>query len=170
MKGKSGRLPVRDESDYEWYFRAFFTEVARTVFLIIHDRSRAEDLAQEAFVQMLRHWRTVATYERPEAWVRRVAIRLAIHELNREGKRKGKEILAQDKRYDQLPDPYVARAVSELAPMQRAAVVLHYWEDQPVREIARVLRVSESTIKQHLHRARIHLAKRLAEEVSSDVD
>jgi RNA polymerase sigma-70 factor (ECF subfamily) len=163
MKGKSGRLPVRDESDYEWYFRAFFTEVARTVFLIIHDRSRAEDLA-------LRHWRTVATYERPEAWVRRVAIRLAIHELNREGKRKGKEILAQDRRYDQLPDPYVARAVSELAPMQRAAVVLHYWEDQPVREIARVLRVSESTIKQHLHRARIHLAKRLAEEVSSDVD
>jgi RNA polymerase sigma-70 factor (ECF subfamily) len=48
--------------------------------------------------------------------------------------------------------------------MQRAAVVLYYWEDRPVAEIARVLEVSESTVKQHLHRARHRLAELLEEE------
>ena len=51
-----------------------------------------------------------------------------------------------------------------LAPRQRAAVVLHYYDDLPVLEVARVLNVSESTIKQHLHRARARLAELLGEE------
>ena len=67
------------------------------------------------------------------------------------------------------PDPDVARAVAALAPMQRAAVVLYYWEDRPVAEIARVLGVSVSTVKQHLYRARHRLAEVLREEVVEDV-
>jgi RNA polymerase sigma-70 factor (ECF subfamily) len=53
--------------------------------------------------------------------------------------------------------------------MQRAAVVLYYWADEPVFDIARALGVSESTIKQHLHRARQRLAAALGEEVSGGV-
>ena len=77
----------------------------------------------------------------------------------------GQPVLADD----DLPDPDLASAVAALAPMQRAAVVLYYWEDRPVAEIARVLEVSESTVKQHLHRARHRLAGLLGEEVSGDV-
>ena len=53
--------------------------------------------------------------------------------------------------------------------MQRAAVVLFYWEDRPVSEIAQTLEVSDSTVKQHLYRARHRLAELLGEEVSDDV-
>jgi RNA polymerase sigma-70 factor (ECF subfamily) len=53
--------------------------------------------------------------------------------------------------------------------MRRAAVVLYYWDDRPVAEIARMLQVSESTIKQHLHRARKRLADLLSEEVTEVV-
>jgi RNA polymerase sigma-70 factor (ECF subfamily) len=53
--------------------------------------------------------------------------------------------------------------------MQRAAVVLYYWEDRPIAEIAHALGVSESTVKQHLHRARRRLAQILGEEVAGDV-
>lgn len=158
--------------DYDWYFRACFTPVTRTVFLIVHDRVLAEDVAQEAFYRMLRHWGTVSTYERPESWVRRVAIRIAVRELQRSSTRRERERLAgagvPDDHVD-LPDPDVARAVAELAPMQRAAVVLFYWEDRPVAEIAEVLEVSESTVKQHLFRARHRLAELLGEEVTDDV-
>ena len=59
--------------------------------------------------------------------------------------------------------------MAALAPMQRAAVALYYWEDRPVLEIARLLQVSESTVKQHLYRAREHLAVALREEVTGDV-
>jgi RNA polymerase sigma-70 factor (ECF subfamily) len=160
---------MRDDGEYEWQFRATFAPVARTVFLIVHDRARAEDIAQEAFLRMLKHWRTVSTYERPDAWVRRVAIRIAVQELQREGRRGGKERLAFVERSDALPDPDVARAVAQLAPMQRAAVVLFYWEDRPVHEIAHLLQVSDSTVKQHLHRARHRLGELLGEEVDTDV-
>jgi RNA polymerase sigma-70 factor (ECF subfamily) len=160
---------MQHEVEYEWYFRASFAPVARTVFLIIHDRGRAEDITQEAFLRMLRHWRTVSRYERPDAWVRRVAIRIAVQELQRESRRGSKERQAYVETVDSLPDPDVARAVATLAPMQRAAVVLFYWEDRPVHEIAHVLQVSDSTVKQHLYRARARLAELLGEEVDSDV-
>jgi RNA polymerase sigma-70 factor (ECF subfamily) len=51
--------------------------------LILHDRQRAEDITQDAFIQLYSHWR-VSRYERPGAWVRRVAIRLAVRHQNRE--------------------------------------------------------------------------------------
>jgi RNA polymerase sigma-70 factor (ECF subfamily) len=154
-----------EQREYDWYFRACFPPVSRTVFLMVHDRELAEDITQEALYRMLRHWRTVSEYERPEAWVRRVAIRIAVRELQRRAARVSKERLAQPMVYDQLPDPDVARAVAELAPMQRAVVVLFYWEDRPVHDIAEALAVSESTVKQHLFRARQRLAQLLGEGV-----
>jgi RNA polymerase sigma-70 factor (ECF subfamily) len=48
--------------------------------------------------------------------------------------------------------------------------VLFYFDDQPVKQIARALVVSESTVKQHLHRARLRIADLLREEVHEDVD
>ena len=162
-------MRAADQQEYDWYFRACFAPVSRTVFLIVRDRDRAEDITQEALYRLLRHWRTVSTYERPEAWVRRVAIRIAVREVQRAAARPEKERLAQQVSYDELPDPDVARAVAELAPMQRAAVVLYYWEDRPVHEIAELLCVSDSTVKQHLYRARHRLAAVLGEEEVGDV-
>jgi RNA polymerase sigma factor (sigma-70 family) len=166
-------VPQGDRREYDWHYRACFAPVARTVFLIVHDRTLAEDITQEALYRMLRHWRTVSTYERPDAWVRGVAIRIAVREVQRASARRTKERLAQPASattpYDSMPDPDVARAVATLAPMQRAAVVLFYWEDRPVSEIARTLEVSESTVKQHLFRARHRLAEVLGEEVTDDV-
>jgi len=159
-----------EQREYDWYYRACFAPVARTVFLIVHDRAHAEDIAQEALYRMLKHWRTVSTYERPEAWVRRVAIRIAVREVQRGAARPAKERLARPPaEYDAVPDPDIADAVAALAPMQRAAVVLFYWEERPVSEIAETLEVSESTVKQHLFRARHRLAELLGEEVSDDV-
>ena len=156
--------------EYDWYFRACFGPVSRTVYLIVRDRALAEDITQEALYRMLRHWGTVSRYEAPEAWVRRVAIRIAMREAQRAATRRVKEQLGQPTRPEpEQPDPDVARAVAALAPMQRAAVVLYYWEDRPVAEIARVLGVSVSTVKQHLYRARHRLAEVLREEVVEDV-
>jgi len=49
-------------------------------------------------------------------------------------------------------------AVAKLSPQQRAAIALHYLEDQPVNKIAEILGCSEATAKVHLHRGRNALA------------
>ena len=159
------------EVEFDWRYRSTYARVARVVYLIIQDRGRAEEIAQDAFLQMLRRWDTVSGYEQPDAWVRRVAIRIAVRQAKRESRRSALERLATAT----VPDPgFINRldlmaAIATLSPMQRAAVVLHYWGDQPVHDIARTLAVSESTVKQHLFRARGRLAEMLGEEVGEDV-
>jgi RNA polymerase sigma factor (sigma-70 family) len=155
-----------ERADYEWLFRAAFPRIHRTVYLVLRDYGRAEEVTQDAFLKLLENWRKVSSYEQPEAWVRRVAIRLAVRQADREGGRRAREEAAdrQPAQVPPEPDPAVAAAISSLAPRQRAAVVLHYYEDLSVLDVARVLSVSESTVKQHLHRARVRLAELLGEE------
>ena len=57
------------------------------------------------------------------------------------------------------------RALRALSPAQRTAVVLFYYEDQPVGEVASLMECSDGAVKTHLHRARKHLAEVLGEEL-----
>jgi RNA polymerase sigma-70 factor (ECF subfamily) len=138
-------------------FRREYRHVARTVFLILHDQGAAEEITQDAFAKLLQRWERVSAYERPDAWVRQVAIRMALRRARREVRRpriEGVQLVAMPR---ELPDIDVARAIAALSAHQRATVVLFYWDDRPVSEIAMILGSSESTVKQHLHRARHHL-------------
>lgn len=157
-------------AEFDWWFRASYSSIARTVFLVTGDRGHAEEITQDAFAKLLQHWSSVRSYERPDAWVRRVAIRMAVKQTKRERMGRERERLAEPRdRPVSLPDPDVARSVGKLSPMQRAVVVLFYWQDLSVFDIAHALGVSESTVKQHLFRARAKLADLLGEEVTSDV-
>ena len=158
------------EDDYAWFFRAEFPVVVRTVHLIVRDRGRAEEIAQDAFMRLHVHWRKVSAYERPDAWVRRVAIRLATRAARRERMRPSLErVAAPPAAEGPAVDLDLLEAVADLPMRQRVAVVLFYLEDRPLPEIAHVLDCSDGAAKILLHRARLALAARLGEE-ASDVD
>ena len=53
------------EPDVRELFVAEYPALVRTLALIVRDRTAAEDLAQDTFVQLLRHWPRVATYDAP---------------------------------------------------------------------------------------------------------
>ena len=56
-----------------------------------------------------------------------------------------------------LPDVDVLRAMSRLSIRQRAVVVLTYWEDLTVGQVAGTLEISEGSVRRHLARARARL-------------
>jgi RNA polymerase sigma-70 factor (sigma-E family) len=154
-----------DEEEFAWFFRAEYPEVVRTAYLLTQDRGTAEDIAQDAFAQLYAHWKKVSNYDRPDAWVRRVAIRLCGKHM-RKRKRALEGLERREEAEEQhLSDLDLARAVRSLPGSQRAAVVLFYFEDRPITEVAEMLGCSTSTAKVHLHRARRKLAKRLGEVV-----
>jgi RNA polymerase sigma factor (sigma-70 family) len=163
---RQGRAQAVDEADvgYTEFFRAEFGQVLRTVELILPAGGRAEDVTQEAFLKILLHWDRVSRYERPDAWVRRVAVRLAFRWLRRDrlwalvGRGLVQTEPAPASRFD------VAGAVRRLPGSQRAAIVLHYYEDRPVAEIASILGCSAATAKVHLFRGRRRLAQLLGED------
>lgn len=159
--------------DYEARFTTFFIDeyarVVRTVYLIVGDWRLAEDLAQEAFVRSFVNKRKLFEYDRPGAWVRRVAIRLSLRSIRRSklAQRHGDLFQASGRADDDIMSSVqrldIARAIRKLSPMQRAVVGLFYLGDLSVGEVADILGCSEGTVKSHLHRARGRLAKDLAE-------
>ena len=158
------------DDGYAWFFRTEFPSVVRTATMILRDRGRAEEIAQDAFMQLHVHWRRVSAYERPDAWVRRVAIRLAARTAKRERVRPSLEAAAAGPLSAVSGrDLDLLRAVGELPFRQRVAVVLFYLEDRPLPEVSHVLACSDGAAKILLHRARVTLAMRLGEEVD-DVD
>lgn len=152
--------------DFSSFFEIHYTRVARTVFLLVHDREVAEDIAQEAFMKLLANWARVSRYELPEGWVRRIAIRLGMKHLRRQRLHlRTLERLEPPSGTPEPPDPDLMRAVRALPPAQRSAVVLFYFVDLPVREIAEIIDCSEATAKVHLHKARRRLGTLLEEAV-----
>ena len=156
-------MPFEDE--YAAFYRAEFPHVVRTSYLIVHDRHRAEEVAQEAFIQLLTHWSKVSRYEQPGAWVRRVAIRIASRSARREQRRPELE-RGTDATQDMVPlDVDLLNAIKQLPTRQRAAVALFYFEDRPLTEVAYILGCSHAAAKVHVFNARHRLAELLGEEV-----
>ena len=77
--------------EFRGVFVAVYPRVVRTVYFIVHDESVAEEIAQDAFVELYRGWSKIRNYERPDLWVRRVAIRKAQREVGRSVRRIGLE-------------------------------------------------------------------------------
>ena len=157
--------------EFAAFFRAEFAAVTRTAYLILHDRDAAEDVAQDAFTQLHLHWNKVSAYERPGAWVRRVAIRLAVRSVRRHRILDG--LLGRLERPQLEPspaDPDLAAALTRLPPQQRAAIALYYYEDRPVAEVASILKCSPNTAKVHLFKARKRLGTLLGADPGEVAD
>ena len=158
----------RSEEGFAGFFRTEYQSVARTVELILRDRGRAEEVTQDAFIQLFTRWRRISKYERPGAWVRRVAIRMAVRAARREKVRALVERNEPSQVEDAFPDVDLVAAIHTLPETQRAVIVLFYFEDLPVAEIAHILERREATIRSDLHRARNHLADLLNEPLGGD--
>jgi RNA polymerase sigma-70 factor (ECF subfamily) len=137
------------------------------IHALLGDRGRAEDVAQEALAAAQQAWPTVSRYDRPGAWVRRVALNRASNVR----RRRGREVVAL-RRANVAPgtvdvpaagDERLWRLVRELPEQQRFAVVLYYVEDRSVAEVADILQCSEDSVKTHLSRARAALARALGD-------
>ena len=156
------------DEEFRDLFAALYPALVRTVWFVVHDHQLAQDIAQEAFIELHRQWAKVRSYERPDLWVRLIALRRAQREAAREFRRRRlEEASAPTKTHDglELPDPALAAAIRSLPPQQRAVVALFYLEDRPMEEVAHLIGCSTATAYVHLHRARKRLAMLLGEEV-----
>jgi RNA polymerase sigma-70 factor, ECF subfamily len=146
-------------------YAAHYADLTVQLYAYFGDRQEAQDVVQEAFCRALARWRTVATYDDPVAWVRRVAWNLAVSRWRRA--RTALNFVHRQRRVEpQLEGPSAERvalvaALATLPAAQRRAVVLHYLADLPVAEIAHREGVAEGTVKSWLHRARSALAAQL---------
>ena len=137
--------PDRRSSAFDQVYRREYGSIALVAGATAGSWSKGEDIAQEAFVRAHEKWDEVASFDRPGAWVRRVAINLALNS-RRDGERAARAIkriastpeLANESA-EKEPDGDLWQAVSRLPAKQRAAVIMHYHDGYSSKEIAEVL-------------------------------
>jgi RNA polymerase sigma factor (sigma-70 family) len=129
-----------------------------TLWLYCGDRDLAEDLAQEALVRVC-DGEQVSRMAAPGAWAHRVAINLANSYFRRRGAARRARVKVAADALGLHTDPdgahnvAVRRAVAQLNPRQRSVVVLRYYADLSLQEIADALGLSLSAVKSLHHRA-----------------
>jgi RNA polymerase sigma-70 factor (ECF subfamily) len=156
-----------DEGVSELY-AASYSRLVRTMTLVAGDQREAEDVVQEAFSRLIPVWTKVRQYDDPEAWVRRVALRLLStrHRKMRNG-------LVARRRLGPPPDcdgpsvdgVAVRRALAELTLGQRQVVVLHYLVGLELSAVAAELSIPVGTCKSRLSSARTTLQPFLSEDL-----
>jgi RNA polymerase sigma-70 factor (ECF subfamily) len=173
------RVRDGDAASFETLLCRYRLPLVGYFWRMVHDQGLAEDLAQEVFLRVYRSRERYQPEARFTTWLYRIATNLALNAI-RDRKDEVSESVQND--VDDGPvvewfvDPQptveqrliqgdrerlIREAVETLPENQRAAVILHKYQEVDCRQIAGILRVSESAVKSLLFRAYESLRVRL---------
>ena len=134
----------------------------------LRDRSAAEELAQEVFLELHRHWTEIRSVDHRLYWLRKVAIRRCIDQARRRKVRNQVSLEDAPEPFTWMPatDPllkrYIEQLLAKLAETPRMIVILRYQEGLDPSEIAELLEMPLATVKSHLQRSLALLRRRLS--------
>jgi RNA polymerase sigma-70 factor, ECF subfamily len=160
-------------ADFGEFYQGCYSRVVTLVAVLLGDQHEAEDIAQEAFARALGRWPRLQTFDVPEAWVRKVAFRLAIDASRRIRRQRllsrriagagGGDGPVAAAPGEQLQYSEVAAALARLPIALREVIVLHYLADLSVGQIASECGMSSGTVKSRLVAGRRRLEAVLKE-------
>lgn len=159
------QLKEGDKTSFDLLYEKYKNMALHTAYLITGNRSDSEDVVQDTFVKVWLHCRELKNDSGFKAWMMQILVRTAY----KSGKKKSREL--PDEEIMQKADrgqgfssmeqviareeaETIAGAVRALPIKQRTVVVLYYYQEYQVREIAAMLGVLEGTVKSRLHTAR----------------
>lgn len=172
------RLQAGDAAAFETLYERYQNLIVRTAALITGSRQEGEDLAQECFIRCWQQIKTLRDPARLKSWMLTILTRDAW----RAGKRRQRETPVEefwegepgpsslDAVLRQESDRRLYQAIRALPDKQRAIVILYYFDDLPVREIARVTGSLEGTVKSRLFNARRALRAALGEDFMTEME
>ncbi|WUH99999.1 SigE family RNA polymerase sigma factor [Spirillospora sp. NBC_00431] len=150
-------------------YRGHALGLTRLALMMVGDRGTAEDVVQDAFTGLYKRWSRLRDRDKALTYVRSAVLNRSRTVLRRRGRpfravhqppvwsAEAEAMVAEDRRE-------VMRALHRLPVRQREALVLRYYCDLSVEEIADAMRVSRGTVKSTTSRAIAALARILEEE------
>lgn len=159
------RLHGKKPESFEDFYQREFRPLVGLAYVLTGSHTVAEDLAHDALAEAHKRWDTVAFFDSPGPWVRRVMINKSTTRFRRL-RSETKALTRINARPEVRIEPEersmeVWEAVRALPNRQAQTVALFYWEDRSLPEIAEILELSVETAKTHLKRARAKLATQL---------
>jgi len=174
------QLKRGDEAALAWLMERYGNDVVRTASLLLKDRHLAEDVSQETFLTAFRKADQYRGDGSLKGWLLRIAINLCRSRMRRASWQRlflrERMDLVQDA--DDWPESSgseepgsanwlnkmtLREEIVRLPMLYREVIVLYYFHEMQIAEIADVLQESEGTVKSKLHRARKKLKQQLEE-------
>ena len=151
--------PRDDDAFVVAMFEEHGRSLVRLVRLFVDDRNAAEDVVQEAFIRLARSADRIRDPARAGAYLRSIALNLA-RDHNRRGLVSLRHRLPFDHEVASVEDEVVigeehrrvVEALRELPHRQRDCLILRYYDELGIDEIADLLGISRNSVKTHLTR------------------
>ena len=157
-------------------FRQEASSLVRLARLFVDDRNAAEDLVQEAFIRLARSAHRLRDLDKAPAYLRSIVLNLA-RDSNRRGLVSLRHHLPSDEQAsvdDQITlredQQRVIDSLRELPHRQRECIVLRYYDELGIDDIATTLGISRNSVKTHLSRGLDGLEQKLAAPLDLDPD
>jgi len=172
-----------DDASFDFLLVKYRSPLVNFLYRMVRDTATAEDLAQEVFLRVYRARKQYTPSAKFTTWLFRIATNVALNSVrdNRyqkmevsldapvstEEESAPRELPAREMRIDehlleQDRVAFIQQAIAALPEKQRAAVLLHKYEEMDYAEIAKILDCTESALKSLLFRAYESLRVQLA--------
>ncbi len=149
--------------EIETLYRRRYLSFRNVVATITGDRETARDVVQEAFTTALKHQADFRAAGSLDAWVWRIAVRIASNASKHTTRDLALEDLPAADFVDASIDPELSAAVRALPTRRRLVVFLRYFADLPYAEIAEICGISEGTVAATIAAAHRELQQQLTQ-------
>ena len=138
------------------------TALLRMCYLYLHDVHLAEDAVQETFIKAVRAWDSFRGESSARTWLTRIAMRTCMDMrrgfwFRRVDRRVTPEMLPERAQEAEAGESALTLAVMNLPKKEREVILLYYYQDMNMNEIADTLGVTQPTVSYRLRRARERL-------------
>lgn len=138
-------------------------EIQGVAYLILRDRQAAEDVLMDTLIAALDRGSALRDAGALRSWLLRIATNIALGKRRRDQRVSWINVLpeAPAPESDATDRLVLLAGLADLPPRSRAAVVLHYYADLPVAEVAAAMGTSQNTVKTQLRTALARLRDNL---------
>lgn len=170
LKDKEEDRRVLSEDILERLINTYGDAVLRMCYLYLKDYHMAEDAVQETFIKAMRSYDSFQNKSSEKTWLTRIAINCCKNIMRTRWFRlPALDIAKQHLESENQIEVFIEKnnmsnAIMSLNIKDRQLIVLYYYQELSVKEIANVTGKRENTISQQLRRAREKLKKILEEE------
>lgn len=151
-----------DDGAFAAVYGAFYQKLYRTAYLMSGNRADSEDILQETFVTVYLHRGELKNPMGIEKWIRKILVRKAVKLLKRKKRESSLEALLEDlqgvspqeRAIQGEQQRQMMKLIAGLPVKLRTVVILYYYEDCSIREIAEATGSLAGTVKSRLYQAR----------------
>lgn len=159
-----------DKKAFDQMYQEYHLILYRTAYLILGNSYDAEDVLQETFVTAYTSIGSLKDPSKLKTWL----FSILKHAAYKQGKKRNREwpdeyinekineyIREEGQEESFLQRDQIQEALRTLPPKQREVIVLYYYNDLSIEEIAQVCKTFQGTVKSRLYKARKELKKEL---------